>query len=224
MDGELNMKTIIISLLLTTISWGQILSPIFYGFSGGAFAAFSAGIEFRGSSGYVTTLAGDTYCLADAYPVTRSTVTAGQSVTFGWTTMVGGYPVAADRSNSNDARLAGINYTDGGDINKFEFDLPSAGTYTVTVAVGDAISGSSAESLLFYDDTALLNNTTISSVPSTANSFIASNGTLYTAANWVSTGSTVTLSLTFSSTKLVLWLGNAADYNFLAYLKVVRTA
>jgi hypothetical protein len=65
-----------------------------------------------------------------AYPATMN------GVTYGWvdnTTVQG-----RDRDDSLDPRLAEINFVSNGSPATFYVDLPSAGTYNLSLAMGDA--------------------------------------------------------------------------------------
>ncbi|HLM66577.1 MAG TPA: hypothetical protein VK358_03575, partial [Longimicrobium sp.] len=62
--------------------------------------AWNIGINFRATAGYVADGPGETYSVADAYPVTRG------GATFGWTVLPSS---GRDRDSSQDRRLAGIN-------------------------------------------------------------------------------------------------------------------
>src|SRR5271166_2003837 len=99
--------------------------------AGNAAASWQQGFDFRNTATFVTDPPGDTHVLrSTAYP------TKGNGVTFGWanTYFVGG----RDRSASLDPRLAGINYANNGSPATFYVDLPSAGTYSLALALGDA--------------------------------------------------------------------------------------
>ena len=65
-----------------------------------------------------------------AYP------TRGNGVTYGWvaTSLV----QARDRNAQEDPRLAGMNFATNGSPATFYVDLPSAGTYNLSLAMGDA--------------------------------------------------------------------------------------
>ena len=92
--------------------------------------AFQAGFDFRNTSNFVSDPPGDTYVLpTTVYP------TNGNGATYGWvnTALVQG----RDRSTSVDPRLAGINYANNGSPATFYVDLPSAGTYSLSLALGD---------------------------------------------------------------------------------------
>ena len=95
--------------------------------SGGA----GIGFDFRSSAGFVTDPPGDTYVLPTmAYP------TKGDGFTFGWvkTMLIQG----RDRNAKLDPRLAGVNVAANGSPATFYVDLPSPGTYNLSLALGDA--------------------------------------------------------------------------------------
>lgn len=93
----------------------------------------SVGINFRATSGYVTDSAGETYCLAESYPTTRG------GWTFGWVNAINNDGGSRDRDSAIDRRLAGQNFQwNDGTQSTFQVDLPSAGTRSVRLALGDA--------------------------------------------------------------------------------------
>src|SRR5271165_5175050 len=89
------------------------------------------GFDFRNTAAFVTDPPGDTYVLSTtAYPTTVN------GVTFGW---MKPSPVGArDRNAKFDPRLAGINYVSNNSPATFYVDLPSAGIYNLSLAMGDA--------------------------------------------------------------------------------------
>ena len=92
--------------------------------------SWQQGFNFRSTAAYVTDPANTTHVLATtAYP------TKGGNATFGWqnTSLV----QSRDRSTGVDPRLAGINYANNGSPATFYVDLPSAGSYNVSLAMGD---------------------------------------------------------------------------------------
>ena len=93
--------------------------------------SWQQGFDFRSSARFVTDPPGDTYVLpTTAYP------TKSNGISYGWvkTSLVQG----RDRSASLDPRLAGMNYVNNGSPATFYVDLPSAGTYSLALALGDA--------------------------------------------------------------------------------------
>src|SRR5271157_879381 len=96
-----------------------------------AAAQWQQGFDFRNSANFVTDPLGSTYVLSTtAYP------TKGNGVTYGWvnTSLV----QARDRNAKLDPRLAGINFVANGSPATFYVDLPFAGTYNLSLAMGDA--------------------------------------------------------------------------------------
>src|SRR5271165_1772930 len=91
---------------------------------------FRQGFDFRNTVTFVNDPPGDTYVLpTTAYP------TKGSGVTYGWTNT--SLVNARDRNAQLDPRLAGINYATNGSAATFYVDLPSPGTYSLSLAMGD---------------------------------------------------------------------------------------
>jgi hypothetical protein len=89
------------------------------------------GFDFRNTQSFVTDPPGDNYVLSTtAYP------TKANGVTYGWvnTNLVQG----RDRNAKLDPRLAGVNLITNGSPATFYVDLPSSGTYNLSLAMGDA--------------------------------------------------------------------------------------
>jgi len=96
-----------------------------------AASGWQAGFDFRNSANFVTDPPGDRYVLsATPYPTTMN------GATFGWTKP--SLVQARDRSTTVDPRLAGINFATNGSPATFYVDLPSPGTYSMSLAMGDA--------------------------------------------------------------------------------------
>ena len=94
-----------------------------------AVSGWQQGFDFRNTAAYVTDPPGDTYVLATtAYP------TKGNGVTYGWVKTL--LVQARDRNNKLDPRLAGINFANNGSPATFNVDLPSPGTYNLSLALG----------------------------------------------------------------------------------------
>src|SRR5690349_3422013 len=109
--------------------------PGIMGAGGGVAAtAFSAGLNCRATSGFVTDAAPDTYCLAtDAYPVTRG------GITFGYDSLTN--IDARDRNSGVDPQLAGLNFiVNSGASVTLRLDLPSTGNYSIRLAMGDPLA------------------------------------------------------------------------------------
>lgn len=154
------------------------------------------GINFRATSGYVTDGAGETYCLGEAYPVTRG------GYTFGFSTDLTGN--ARDRDASNDRRLAGcvfqVNTAGTAD---FILDLPAAGDYRIRAAFGDA--GSLQYQLVVLKD----GTTTLATIDdyTGVDEYEDITGAHYFSDTaWAS--SNVSADHTFAGTQLILTIGN----------------
>lgn len=190
--------------------------------STGGFSPFSAGFDFRSTSGYVTDSAGFTYVLkTDTYPTTRG------GFTFGWA-IDNQTVLDADRNASNDPRIAGINFVPGASNGNpigntyFRVDLPSAGGYNVYLAIGDSF-GQFNQYVEIRDTTTSL-SFTIGPTNTAANHYLDANATDLTNATWP--GSQTPKAATFATTQLRLYPGAlaASDVTTIANLQIVRTS
>ncbi len=158
------------------------------------------GFDFRSSITYVADPANDTYVLNSShYPVTRN------GVTFGWasTTNVHG----RNRSTAIDPRLAGENYV----VNNvapvsFYVNLPSAGIYDLTIAMGDALYTECYYGckVQFLDGTKVL-ATLSTSTRTGAGNFYDANLTLWSAATWPANNTKLRVAMT--GTRLTMRVG-----------------
>ncbi len=148
------------------------------------------GINFRSTSAYVTDGADHTYeiGLGNNYPRTTP-----QGNTVGWETATGD---ARNRSTSNDTRLAGFARTTGTAVGTYRIDLPSAGSYSVRVAAGDASYASGVKVEAFDTSTSL--GVLASTSTTAANKFRDATNAEHTAANWPANNASATL--TFATT------------------------
>lgn len=162
---------------------------------------WSACINFRATSGYVTDPAGCTYALSrgsghdSAYPISRG------GFTFGW---LDTNQFDANRSTSpTNKNLAGINYNNTGSNSDFRIDLPSAGNYTITIALGDYSFGQTNTGAKLYDNTTLL--ATIGPTNTSAGHFLDATGADITDATYP--GASITK--TFATTTFIIRLPSA---------------
>lgn len=157
------------------------------------------GINFRASSGYVTDGTDETYCLAEAYPVTRGGFTFGFSVGIGWID-------SRDRDSGLDRRLAGIIFTPNSGTNQATFRIDiSPGEYLIRLSLGDAGSAQGYQYCQLKDDTSVI--ATIADTNGTnAAEFTDATGTTYSAANWP--GSNTPINHTFTSSILNVVIGS----------------
>ena len=178
----------------------------------------SFGFDFRNTKTYVSDPSGSTYVLATtAYP------TKGNGATYGWvkTSLVQG----RDRSLKVDPRLAGVNFAANGSPATFNVDLPSAGTYNLSLALGDA--GYQACwvqcQIQFLDGNTVL--ATLSLGSTKLGYFYDAKGNNWSAAAWP--GSNVSRQVTLSGTRLTVVIGtktSSGDSTPIAFLGVAQAS
>ncbi len=174
------------------------------------------GFDFRNTPGYVTDPPTSTYVLSTtAYPTVRN------GVTFGWANP----PLvsARDRSLMVDPRLAGINYVSNGAPAKFYVDLPSAGTYNLSLAMGDDGYGQcwTQCQVQFLDGSTVVG--TVSGGFEAGAYFYDAAGRSLSAASWP--GSNMQLAVSMTGSRLTVQVGtnsNSGDFTPIAYLGVAQ--
>lgn len=168
----------------------------------------ATGVSFRTTSGYVTDGASDTYSLGAAYPETRG------GITFGWESDMTGN--ARDRAIAAQD-LAGLVFqANGGTTKYFRYDC-TAGTYTVRVALGDAINVQT-QKLVIKDGVGGSTLATITGSTGAAE-WLDAAGTLRASyALWQSNNTGI--SLTQSSGAFVFEIGDTAGANATTLSKV----
>ncbi len=156
--------------------------------------AWDKGFNFRDTSAFVTDGTNQTYVantgggVADLYPTTRN------GVTFGWNTFLSGS--TRDRIDTNDPRLAGVQWGSGTPVIDFRVDLTATGDYSIDLALGDPAGGANSTNSIVYDNTTSLATITTASG---SGQFVDASGVNRTsAALWVSGHATITK--TFAST------------------------
>src|SRR5271165_1362700 len=180
--------------------------------------AFQQGFDFRNTSTYVTDPAGDTYVLSStAYP------TKGSGVTYGWvkTSLVN----ARDRNAQLDPRLAGINYATNGSPATFYVDLPSAGTYNLSLAMGDEGYQQCYNQcqIQFFDGNTLL--ATVAKGRTLAGYFYDAKGNNWSAAQWPSNNLNQQVTLTGTRLTMVMGLSQSnGDVTPIAFLGVMQVS
>src|SRR5271165_2497256 len=176
------------------------------------------GFDFRNTSTFVTDPSGDTYVLpTTAYP------TKSNGTTFGWvkTSLVYG----RDRNAQLDPRLAGINYATNGSPATFYVDLPSAGTYNLSLAMGDAgyQQCSPQCQIQFLDGSTVL--ATVSKGVTQLGYFYDAQGNNWSAAKWPA--SNVSQQVTLAGTRLTVVVGLSTSNGVitpLAFLGVAQAS
>lgn len=182
-----------------------------------AYAWTEIGINFRDSGGFVTDGANETYCTdADTFPTTRG------GADFGWGSALsdGG----RDRDSGVDRRFAGMNYTANTSQATFTLTLPSAGSYTVCVALGD--EGGDHVNQYYWR---LLDNATVLTTVSDADGtefgkYDDATGVERTTANWVANNVCVTHTFATTSLKFLLGDGSSGGITPIAHMKVTQNA
>ncbi len=156
------------------------------------------GFDFRNTQSLVTDPQGSTPVLATtAYPTTVG------GITFGWanTYLVQG----RDRNANLDPRLAGINFVTNGSPAAFYVDLPSPGTYNVSVALGDAGYQSCWMQcqIQFLDGSTVLSTLTVG--PTNMGYFYDAAGNNWSASAWPA--GSVSQQVTLTGTRLTMVVG-----------------
>lgn len=176
--------------------------------------AFPQGINFRATAGYVTDGTNEDHELtaSNSYPWTTA-----QGNTVGFETVSSNYN-PRDRNSGNDRRIAGNSDCSSANPYDFRFDLPSAGTYNIRVAIGDGSYAKTSQQVAVIDTTTSLGNLFSGVNTGASNSFADATGSVYTAANWP--GSNTAASKTFSTTIFRLRLGNGTNGTTIAHAYV----
>src|SRR5271167_3216137 len=181
-------------------------------------SGWQQGFDFRNTSSFVTDPPGDTYVLAStAYP------TKGNGVTYGWvnTRLVQG----RDRNAKLDPRLAGVNLVTNGSPATFYVDLPSPGTYNLSLAMGDAgYEECSAQcQIQFLDGNTVL--ATLTEGVTDAGYFYDAHGNNWSAAAWPANN--VSQQVTLTSTRLTVVVGTnqgSTAFTPIAFLGVAQVS
>lgn len=196
----------------------------------GQWASPGIGFDFRGSTAYVTDPSSTQAVQGNgdgngqpSYPTT--TTIGGVSVTWGWETS-GGLPCGSaatgfDQSTSVDVRLAGVGQLPPNFQCAFRVDLPTTGSYVVTVAEGsNQVFGFTGVYARLYDTTTLV--ATIASNGSlTGPEWYDASGVLRTsAANWVSGNATVTKTFTTTIFRYLIGDTTSGGYCNVAHIRI----
>ncbi len=183
-----------------------------------AVSGWQQGFDFRNTAAYVTDPPGDTYVLATtAYP------TKGNGVTYGWVKTL--LVQARDRNPKLDPRLAGVNFANNGSPATFNVDLPSPGTYNLSLALGDA--GYQACwvqcQIQFLDGSTVLATVAVGSTNQAY--FYDAKGKNWSAAAWP--GSNLSQQVTLAGSQLTMIVGTnnaTGDSTPIAFLGVAQSA
>jgi hypothetical protein len=97
-----------------------------------------------------------------------------------------------------------------GDAACFGVQLAATGQYDVVLAVGDAAGSQGPVTISLYDGTSLLSTIVTGASPASGEFYDAGGNLRTSAANWVSSGSTVVATVTMTTTKLAVKVAAAA--------------
>lgn len=178
---------------------------------------FSASLNFRSTSTFVTEGAGETYAIsaadiasgdAEVYPKTRNSLTFGA--------VGAGVLETRNRNAGGDRRFAGMWFNSGIPKRDVRLNLPEAGIYTIRLACGDNDNGFTQRMEVLDNTTSLFTVTGTTTV----GKFLDTVGAAYTQAQWP--GSNTAQTVTFATTTLLVRFGDGVSANtgFLAHLEV----
>src|SRR5271165_6623305 len=182
-----------------------------------AVAQWQQGFDFRSTQNFVTDPPGSTYVLnTTLYPTTVS------GVTFGWLKAPSG---GRDRNAGLDPRLAGINFSNNGSPATFYVDLPSAGTYNLSLALGDDGYEQcwTQCQIQFLDGSTVL--ATVTEGPTLAGYFYDAKGNNWSAAAWPT--SNISQQVTLAGSRLTVVVGTSkstGDSTPIAFLGVAQAS
>ena len=183
-----------------------------------ATAQWQQGFDFRNTANFVTDPSGDTYVLpSTTYP------TKGSGVTYGWTNKL--LVQGRDRNAKLDPRLAGVNLITNGSPATFYVDVPSPGTYNLSLAMGDAGYQECWKQcqIQFLDGNTLL--ATLTEGLTNLRYFYDAVGNNWSAAAWP--GSNVSQQVTLTGTRLTVIVGTnqvTGDFTPIAFLGVAQVS
>lgn len=141
---------------------------------------------------------------ASEYPVHN------QGVTYGWNADAPSFAQGRDRNSGQGFQFGGwVNSNVEATPIKFRVDLPSAGSYVLNLAFGDENYSASIDAYIFDNTTQLAH---ISGTTGGANQFLDAAGNNRTSpTDWTNNNASITL--TFSTTTLLIQLGDGVSTN-----------
>jgi hypothetical protein len=173
--------------------------------------------NFRATSGFVSDAGDETYVistddvsqsnLSELYPTVRN------GHTFGWDSQTG---MGTRNRDATNGHLAGIHQTSGV-IRTFRYDLPSAGSKRIRLALGDFEASQGPMQCDFFDDTTLLFSVTGST--SGADRYLDASGVERTGlAGW--DANNVAVQATFTTTIFKMKIGDGSSFTTVAHVEV----
>ncbi|MGB9253285.1 MAG: hypothetical protein WCC25_00475, partial [Candidatus Korobacteraceae bacterium] len=186
--------------------------------SASAQSGWSIGFDFRDTTGFVTDPPGDTAVLP-----TTSYPTNYNGTNFGWTNI--NLVQGRNRSASVDPRLAGINFATNGAPATFYVDLPAAGTYDISLAMGDESYPQCWDQceIQFFDGNTLL--ATITKGETNQGFFYDARGNNWSAMQWP--GSNMIQQVTLAGTRLTMVVGTShieGAVTIIAFLGIAQSS
>lgn len=166
------------------------------------------GFNFRSTVAFVTDGTNEipiTHTAGNIGPAYPSSKTVdGDTFNIGWSSA--GSDGARDRTNTSPPRLAGVHFkSNNGTQNTFRVNLPSAGVYAITLAIGDS-NAIVTPYWQIVDDSSVLESVDKTVSPTTPDQYYDATGVLRTsAATWVS--GNVEKEYTFASTVFNIRIG-----------------
>ena len=183
--------------------------------------AFDMGFDYRATSTFVTDPAYGVPTLGEAYPHTYTNGN-GDSINAGWTA---GNLGQQNMASSNDARIAGDNYSAALTEEDFQVDLgsgsnPGAGDYSIDIAVGQPTNPTQNQFAILDNATTLI--TTSGTISVAANHFVDATLTDVTATTtWTGTPVTKTFATTTCIVKINL-AGAVNNNGMLSHFRLTR--
>lgn len=166
-----------------------------------AAASWRVGLNFRSTELWRTDGADETYVLAnESSPTTRKT-SNGNEVTFVWSST---YDVRAANRSVTEPRLGGAVYVDTPWVYTLIITLPTAGTYSVRMAVGHVDGGVTPITYLKDNGSTLI---TVTGALSTTYRWLDATSTEYNEADWIKNNTAATVVFTTTVCQLVLGTG-----------------
>lgn len=170
------------------------------------------GWDFRATSGFVTDPSND-----DFNDVSTTSGTSSNGIAWAWDQTIGN---SRDRNASIDPRLAGCMFVTVPDGSRtFTVTLPSAGTYDITLALGDQ-GNECIENLDILDNGSVLFTVCTNVDTGAANHFIDATGVIRTSdTDWVTNNAKKRL--TFTTTSAGFRLNAPSSFsNSMAHLRI----
>lgn len=183
--------------------------------------ATTKGFNFRSTLAFVTDDTNQQYVsFAGAYPI-DSTI-GGETVRYGWLSVANTF--GADRASGGvDVRLAGLEYVGGGaaTYERFQIDVPSAGTYKIRLALGDYGFGQTGQVDVWDGAVSLLSSISGSTL---AQHFLDATGVDRTDATWPGSNAQLTVALTGTTLIFRVYANGGALVSTVAHIEVEQVA